>query len=111
MKKLLIVLGATALLSACDDATLATIPGTDQYQSRLAEVSAWERAVASVGCRIGTEAQFLPVELQTGLTRARVSEILSQKISAGEAVAMENGGYRYVAGPCTPAAAAVPAAT
>ena len=113
MKKLCLVLAGFGLLAGCDEATMATIPGTDQFQARQAEVTAWEQAVATVKCTLATESQYLPVELQAGLSRERVSEILGQKIAAGEAVALSDGGYRYIAGPCTPAptqTAAAPAA-
>ncbi len=94
------------LLAGCDDAFLATIPGTEQYIQLEEERRAWEKAVATVNCRLVSEREYLPVELQAGLTRERVTAILSEKIATGEAQALEEGGYRYVGGPCAPAAPA-----
>lgn len=118
--RLAMALLAVATLSACDDAFLATIPGTDQYiaaQEAAAQAAQeeadWAVAVASVDCKLVSERQYLPVELQTGLTRERVQEILAAKITAGEAVVRADGGYDYTGGPCAPevpATAEAPAA-
>ena len=108
MRKTILGLGAMAVLTACDDAILVGIPGTEPYEMAQAELAAWDAAVASVGCVMAAEAQYHPVEIQTGLSRERVSEILGRKIAAGEAVERPEGGYRYVSGSCTPAATPAP---
>ncbi|KUF09088.1 hypothetical protein [Pseudoponticoccus marisrubri] len=111
MKKTLAALLVLTALAGCDEQFLETIPGTEEYERRQAQIASWEGAVASVGCKLVSEAQYLPVELQSGLTREQVTGILSEKVAANEAVARPEGGYDYVAGPCTPAPQPVPAET
>ena len=44
----------------------------------------------------------LPVELQTGMPRATLTEIAQYKVSIDQAVPLEGGGVRLVTGLCTP---------
>ena len=76
-----------------------------------AALAAFDNAVASVGCVLQTERQYLPVELQTGLTREQVQEVAAYRIALEEAVALESGGVRLVSGACTPPAEAPEPAT
>ncbi|WP_239521014.1 hypothetical protein [Pseudooceanicola aestuarii] len=57
-------------------------------------------AVASVGCNLRTERDYLPVELQTGMTREQVIQMAQFKMGNGEAVALEDGGVKLVTGAC-----------
>ncbi|MBP0481946.1 hypothetical protein [Sagittula salina] len=67
-------------------------------------LATWDAAVASVGCSLVTEADYLPVELQTGLPREKIIEIAQYKVARKEAVSLPSGGVRSVVGVCTPPA-------
>ena len=67
-----------------------------------ADLTAWDQAVASVGCSLESEADYLPVELQTGQTRALVQEIAAYKVASEEAVRLDSGGVRLTTGACAP---------
>ncbi|NDV97880.1 hypothetical protein [Salipiger sp. PrR002] len=97
MIRITAALFALALLTAC------TMPpkGVDDLQ-----LAAWDEAVASIGCELSTESDYLPVELQTGLSRAQVQEIASYKVKTGVAEPNATGGVRLITGTCTPAAPA-----
>ncbi|KAA8612895.1 hypothetical protein [Salipiger aestuarii] len=80
--------------------------GTDD-----ADLVAFDEAVASIGCELVTEADYLPVELQTGMGREQLLQVAQYRINAGDAVVLEGGGLRLVTGRCAPAApAALPEA-
>ncbi len=92
-------------ISALAGCVLALPPkGTDE-----ADLRAFDDAVASIGCDLVTEADYLPVELQTGMAREQLLKIAQYKVRAGDAVALENGGLRLVTGSCTPAEPEAPA--
>ncbi|WP_010141407.1 hypothetical protein [Oceanicola sp. S124] len=57
-------------------------------------------AVASVGCVLRTERDYLPVELQTGLNREQAVEMAQYKIATGEAVSLPDGAVQLVVGDC-----------
>jgi hypothetical protein len=63
----------------------------------------YDDAVASVGCVLISERQYLPVELQAGLSREQTLAITNQKLALGQAERLEGGGVRLVSGPCAPA--------
>lgn len=96
MKKLFAAMAALGLTGAC------VMPPEDTTAEDLA---LFDAAVASVGCDLVNEAHYLPVELQTGLTREKVIEVAQYKVSTEEAVSLSNGGVRLVTGACAPAAA------
>ncbi|ETX29473.1 hypothetical protein [Roseivivax isoporae] len=91
-----------AALSACDEAALQAMGGGDTFPTQ-ADLASYDTAVASIGCQMETEADYLPVEFQTGLTREQVLQITSRKLSRDEAVRLDSGGVRLTTGPCTPA--------
>ncbi|WP_146588952.1 hypothetical protein [Puniceibacterium confluentis] len=80
-----------ALLSAC------ALPPEGVDEERLAM---FDSAVASIGCDLISEADYLPVELQTGLTRSQVIEVASYKTLREEGVKLSNGGFRLKTGAC-----------
>lgn len=67
------------------------------------DLVAFDAAVASVGCDLVGESDYLPVELQTGLTREQVVETAQFRLANEQAVALENGGVRLITGACAPA--------
>jgi len=66
-------------------------------QQNLAD---YEAAVASIGCELVTEADYLPVELQAGLTREQATAITQYMVASGRAKRLESGGIRLKTGGC-----------
>jgi hypothetical protein len=65
-----------------------------------AELVAFDEAVASINCDLVDETDYLPVELQTGLTREQVIEVAQFRLAAEQAVSLSNGGIRLITGAC-----------
>ena len=101
MNRTWLALGAMALLAGC------VMPPEDTTAEDLA---LFDAAVASIGCDLVDESDYLPVELQTGMTREKLIEVAQYKITTEEAVGLSNGGVRLVTGTCAPAAETVVAA-
>ncbi|MCR8546267.1 hypothetical protein M4578_00390 [Salipiger sp. P9] len=66
------------------------------------DLAAFDEAVASVGCSLEMESDYLPVELQTGLTREQLQQVAQYRIGAKQGVLTESGGFRLLTGPCAP---------
>ncbi|MFZ5963891.1 hypothetical protein ACOXXX_13135 [Thalassococcus sp. BH17M4-6] len=97
-----LALGALTLLGAC------ALPPEGVNDAQIANFDA---AVASIGCDLVTEADYIPVELQTGMTRAQVQETVAYKVQLERGVMLSNGGFRSTVGACAPTPeAATPAA-
>ncbi|WP_459035410.1 hypothetical protein [Roseivivax sp. CAU 1761] len=101
-------LAGLALLAGCDEAAMQQAVERAAFPSG-ADLVAYDRAVASIGCDLVYESDFLPVEFQTGFTRAEVQRITARKLARDEAVRLSTGGVRLVAGPCAAAAEPAPA--
>lgn len=67
-----------------------------------ADVARFEAAVASIGCEMVSESDYLPVELQADLTREQSSALVSYMLATGKAQKLEKGGVRLVSGNCAP---------
>ena len=67
------------------------------------QLAGFDAAVASIGCDLVSESDYIPVELQTGLTRAQVQETAAYKLAQGQGVSLSNGGFRSTVGACAPA--------
>ena len=63
-------------------------------------VSAYDDAVASIGCNLRTEKDYLPVELQTGMTREQVLAMTTYKIANKQAVKLPDGTVQLTTGAC-----------
>ncbi len=63
-------------------------------------VTAYDDAVASIGCNLRTERDYLPVELQTGMTREQVLAMTSYKIANKQAVKLPDGTVQLKTGAC-----------
>ncbi|SLN42709.1 hypothetical protein ROJ8625_02095 [Roseivivax jejudonensis] len=101
MKPARALLAASILTAAC-----AMPPEGTTEEDALA----FDSALASLGCDLRTEPQYLAAELQTGLTRGQLLEMSEFKVDTGAAVRLEGGGVRLVTGSCAPTEPA-PAAT
>lgn len=66
----------------------------------MEDVSRYETAVASVGCELVGESDYLPVELQAGLTREETLGITKHMLATGKAVKMPDGGVKLTTGAC-----------
>lgn len=66
----------------------------------LQDVQTYETAVASIGCVMRTEADYLPVELQTGFTREQVVGLTEYQLATGKAEQLEDGGAKLTTGAC-----------
>lgn len=64
------------------------------------DVAKYQKAVASIGCVMRSEADYLPVELQAGLTRQQTKDITAFHLSTGKAVKLEGGGVKLTVGAC-----------
>ena len=64
------------------------------------QISAYEAAVASIGCEMAHESDYLPVELQAGLSRQQALDITAYEIAAGRAVRLSDGGVKLTTGAC-----------
>lgn len=92
--RLLASLAALGLTAAC------ALPPEGVTPENLAS---FDVAVASIGCDLVSESDYLPVELQTGLTRDQVIGTAQFRLANDEAVRLENGGIRLTTGACAPA--------
>ena len=90
--KVFLALGpALLLLAGCD------IPpeGTN-----VEDVARYEAAVASIGCVMRDESDYLPVELQADLTREQTTAISSYLLASERAVKLSDGGIKLTTGAC-----------
>ncbi|GGE31437.1 hypothetical protein GCM10011360_19220 [Primorskyibacter flagellatus] len=63
-------------------------------------VTAYDAAVASVGCNLRSEKDYLPIEIQTGMTREQVLEMTTYKLANKQAVKLEDGSVQLKTGAC-----------
>lgn len=89
--RLAITVSALGLVAAC------ALPPQSVTQQNIAD---YEAAVASIGCVMAHESDFLPVELQAGLTRQQALDITKYQIAAGNAVRLSTGGVKLITGAC-----------
>ncbi len=66
----------------------------------LDAVTSYDAAVASVGCKMRSEKDYLPVEIQTGMSRQQVLEMTAYKIANKQAVRLEDGSVQLTTGAC-----------
>jgi hypothetical protein len=99
MKKLAFIALAPAILLGCVD-----VPATGSATSAVDHSANFDAAVASIGCELKFESDYLPVELQTGMSREDLQKMAAIKVRRGHAVALGGGGIRSTVGSCDPAA-------
>ena len=56
--------------------------------------------IASIGCEMRFDSDYLPVELQAGLTREQTQTITSYMLATDRAVKLPEGGVRLTTGAC-----------
>ena len=82
---------SAALLSAC-----AMPPSGTSAQ----DVANYEAAVASIGCNLVTEPDYLAVGLQTGLNREQLLAVTQYQLAARRAESLPEGGIKLITGVC-----------
>ncbi len=88
-------------LSGCMESGIGQL-GIPPSSVNPADIASYEAAVASIGCNMRTEADYEPVEIQTGLTREQVVNITQYQLDAGKAAPIEGGGVQLQTGACSP---------
>jgi len=91
MKKTFAGIVVLGLLAGCDVPPQGT---------GVQDVAKFEAAVVSIGCTLKTEADYLPVELQTGLSREQSTQMAAYVVNTDRAVRLEGGGIRMTTGAC-----------
>jgi len=69
------------------------------------DVTRFQAAVASIGCDMVGESDYLPVELQAGLTRQQVTDLVGYHLATEKAAELADGGVRLTVGACAADAA------
>ena len=92
------LIAVPALLAGCVETTGTTGGGT----SPVDNAANFDAAIASVGCDLKFESDYLPVELQTGMSREEIQKVAAGKVRRGQAVALSGGGIRSTVGACAP---------
>ncbi|MFD1158262.1 hypothetical protein [Roseovarius aestuarii] len=64
------------------------------------DIANYEAAVASIGCVMAHESDYLPVEFQAGLTREQTLAITKYELAAERAVSLPEGGVKLTTGAC-----------
>ena len=88
-----------ALLAGCVETTTTGAGGGLSMEDNAAN---FDSAVASIGCDLKFESDYLPVELQTGMNREEIQKVAASKVRRGQAVALSGGGIRSTVGACAP---------
>ncbi|MFO7758427.1 MAG: hypothetical protein R6V26_08105 [Roseovarius sp.] len=89
--RLALGLAAPGLFAAC-----TMMPeGVDEQA-----ISRYDSAVQSLGCTLVSEPDYLAAGLQTGLSRAQLTDITSYKLSSGGAEQLPDGGVELTTGAC-----------
>ena len=91
IRKAVLATTGLTLLTAC------ALPPQSVNRQQIAD---YEAAVASIVCELVSESDYLPVELQAGLTRQQALDITKYELAAGTAEALPGGGVRLTTGAC-----------
>ena len=94
MRNVLVVFGVGAALLGLAGCALPPDGVSPQ------QVANYEVAVASIGCVLKHESDYLPVELQAGLTREQTLAITKYELAADRAVNLPDGGVKLTTGAC-----------
>ncbi len=98
MMRIALIAAASALLAGCVETTGGTAGGPTPAEN----AENFDAAVASIGCDLKFESDYLPVELQTGMSREDILKVAASKVRRGQAVALSGGGIRSTIGACAP---------
>jgi len=85
------VLGSLGAVAAC----AARPPGITAEDG-----ARFDTAVASLGCTLRSEGDYLAMEMQTGLARQSLLDLAAYRLSTGEAERQPDGGVKLTTGAC-----------
>jgi uncharacterized protein YijF (DUF1287 family) len=91
LRPVLLALASGTVLTACALPPQGTSPQ---------DIASYEAAVASLGCTLVTEPDYLALGLQTGLSRAQLLGLTQYQLSARRAVSLPEGGIKLTTGVC-----------
>lgn len=86
-----LTLSAGLVLTAC------AVPPTG---TNAQDIANYEAAVASIGCTLVTEPDYLAVGLQTGLSREQLLAMTQYQLTARRATSLPEGGIKLTTGVC-----------
>ncbi len=86
-----VMAGAALVLAACGG------PPEGVSEEMVAEYVA---AAATIGCTMKYDSDYLPVELQAGLTRQQALDITTYLVATDRAVNLPDGGVKLTTGAC-----------
>lgn len=109
MKKFVVLAACLPVLAGCNTEIQSFFLGLPEGVVQE-DLPIFEDAVASIGCKLVDESDYMPVEFQTGFPREKLQAIASYKVGKGQAFMLDTGGVQIVTDPACPAPAA-PAAT
>jgi len=78
---------------------LAACSGTPEGVEEQ-DIAEYMTAAASIGCVLKYESDYLPIELQAGLTRQQTIDITTYMTSTDRAVKLPDGGVQLTTGAC-----------
>ncbi|WP_111732710.1 hypothetical protein [Roseovarius amoyensis] len=86
-----VMAGAALLLAACAGAP----EGVSEEM-----IADYVTAAATIGCEMKYDSDYLPVELQAGLTRQQTLDITTYLLATDRAVNQPDGGVKLTTGAC-----------
>lgn len=86
-----VMAGAALLLAACGGAP----EGVSEEM-----IADYVTAAATIGCEMKYDSDYLPVELQAGLTRQQTLDITTYLLATDRAVNQPDGGVKLTTGAC-----------
>ncbi len=109
MKRFFVVTACLSLVAGCNPEVQSFFLGLPKGVVEE-DVVFFDEAVASIGCKLVDESDYLPVEFQTGFAREKIQSIATYKVGKKQAVMLETGGIQLVTDPCPPLAPVTPVA-
>jgi len=63
-------------------------------------VARFDAAAASLGCTLPSAGGYLAMEIQTGLARQKLLDLVAYRVSTGDAARQSGGGLKLTTGAC-----------
>ena len=63
-------------------------------------IAGYTLAASTIGCELKHDSDYVPVELQAGLTRQQALDITSYMLANDQAVSLPDGGAKLTTGAC-----------
>ncbi|MEQ8430166.1 MAG: hypothetical protein RIB69_07030 [Roseovarius sp.] len=91
IRKVMALAGLPLGLAAC----VMTPEGVNEQM-----IADYTLAASTIGCELKHDSDYLPVELQAGLTRQQALDITSYMLANDKAVNLPDGGVKLTTGAC-----------